>query len=57
MLESRLELTPVAIEAGKRLSRRLFGGSKRMMNWDTIPTTVFTPLEYGSCGFSEEAAS
>lgn len=21
-----------------------------------VPTTVFTPLEYGACGYSEEAA-
>jgi thioredoxin reductase (NADPH) len=57
VLEGKLELTPVAIEAGKRLSRRLFGGSKKLMNWDTIPTSVFTPLEYGSCGLSEEEAN
>jgi len=57
VLEGRLELTPVAIEAGKRLSRRLFGGSTKLMNYNTIPTTVFTPLEYGSVGYSEEAAT
>lgn len=51
-----LELTPVAIEAGKRLSRRLFNKSYQLMNYHTIPTTVFTPLEYGSCGWSEEDA-
>ena len=27
------------------------------MNYDTIPTTVFTPLEYGSVGFSEGVAN
>lgn len=26
------------------------------MDYDFIPTSVFTALEYGSCGFSEEAA-
>lgn len=56
VLEGRLELTPVAIAAGRRLARRLFNGSTVLMNYDTIPTTVFTPLEYGSCGLSEEEA-
>mmetsp|Transcript_16818 Transcript_16818/g.14724 ORF Transcript_16818/g.14724 Transcript_16818/m.14724 type:complete len:129 (-) Transcript_16818:95-481(-) len=26
------------------------------MDYINIPTTVFTPIEYGSCGYSEEAA-
>lgn len=26
------------------------------MTWDNIPTTVFTPLEYGCIGYSEEDA-
>ena len=57
VLDGRLELTPVAIEAGRRVARRLFGKSKSLMNYDTIPTTVFTPLEYGSVGLSEEDAN
>ena len=48
------ELTPVAIQQGKFLSRRLFGAEKDSdkfkMDWDMIPTTVFTPLEYGAIG-------
>lgn len=31
-------------------------GKGTIMDYETVPTTVFTPLEYGSCGFSEEAA-
>lgn len=27
------------------------------MTWDNIPTTVFTPLEYGCIGMSEEQAT
>ena len=50
------ELTPVAIAAGKLLARRLFGGSTEGMDYDKVPTTVFTPLEYGCIGPSEEAA-
>ncbi len=49
-------MTPVAIRAGRLLSRRLFGGSKEDMDYQAVPTTVFTPVEYGSCGYSEEMA-
>ncbi|XP_068099361.1 thioredoxin reductase 2, mitochondrial [Hyperolius riggenbachi] len=55
--EGRPELTPTAIAAGKLLARRLFGGSTELMDYDSVPTTVFTPLEYGCVGLSEEAAS
>ena len=50
------ELTSVAIQAGKLLARRLFGGSSIKMDYQNIPTCVFTPLEYGFCGYSEESA-
>jgi thioredoxin reductase (NADPH) len=50
------ELTPVAIQAGELLSRRLFGNSPLLMNYQLIPTTVFTPFEYGRVGLSEEDA-
>ncbi|KAL8439149.1 hypothetical protein Efla_000664 [Eimeria flavescens] len=50
------ELTPAAIRAGEILARRLFGGSTEVMNIHDIPTTVFTPMEYGCVGLSEEAA-
>jgi pyruvate/2-oxoglutarate dehydrogenase complex dihydrolipoamide dehydrogenase (E3) component len=26
------------------------------MDYNTVPTTVFTPLEYGTCGMSEEVS-
>jgi pyruvate/2-oxoglutarate dehydrogenase complex dihydrolipoamide dehydrogenase (E3) component len=51
-----LELTPVAIKAGQLLAQRLYGGSDLKMDYYAVPTTVFTPLEYGSIGFSEEEA-
>jgi thioredoxin reductase (NADPH) len=50
------ELTPVAIMAGKLLAKRLFGASDIAMDYEKIPTTVFTPLEYGCVGLSEEDA-
>lgn len=50
------ELTPVAIHAGKMLSRRLFGGSTQPMDYRNVCTTVFTPIEYGCVGYSEDDA-
>lgn len=51
------ELTPVAIHAGRMLSRRLFGGSpSSIMDYRKICTTVFTPIEYSTVGYSEEDA-
>jgi thioredoxin reductase (NADPH) len=61
---NRPELTPVAIQAGKLLARRLFESQshspsqhkKLLMNYNLIPTTVFTPLEYSCIGLTEEQA-
>jgi thioredoxin reductase (NADPH) len=50
------ELTPVAIKAGRLLARRLFGGSSQGFDYKAIATTIFTPLEYGVVGLSEEDA-
>ncbi|XP_006890512.1 PREDICTED: thioredoxin reductase 2, mitochondrial [Elephantulus edwardii] len=54
--EGRPELTPPAIMAGRLLAQRLFGQSSALMDYDNVPTTVFTPLEYGCVGLSEEEA-
>lgn len=56
MIYGKLELTPVAIKAGKLLSLRLFEGHTNLMDYVNVPTTVFSPLEYGCCGYSEEDA-
>jgi thioredoxin reductase (NADPH) len=53
---NEIELTPSAIKAGRLLAQRLYNNSKTMMDYTNIPTTVFTPLEYGSIGLSEEQA-
>jgi len=50
------ELTPVAIQAGKLLADRLFGESMEKMDYLGVPTTVYTPLEYGCVGYTEEEA-
>jgi len=56
VLDNGIELTPVAIQAGRMLVRRLFGKSTELCDYTNVPTTVFTPLEYGCCGMSEENA-
>lgn len=56
ILEGKWELTPVAIQAGKLLARRLYAGANIKCDYVNVPTTVFTPMEYGSCGLSEERA-
>jgi thioredoxin reductase (NADPH) len=54
VVEDRPELTPVAKVAGKKMVHRIFDGDTKAMNYTMIATTVFTPLEYGMCGLSEE---
>ena len=49
----KLELTPSAIKAGNLLAKRLFGNGTELMDYDLVPTTVFTPLEYGAIGLTE----
>ena len=56
VLHGQLELTPVAIQAAKLLVDRLYGGSRKAMDYNLVPTTVFTPLEYGTIGLAEEEA-
>lgn len=51
-----LELTPLAIQMGKLLAARLYGGKKTLTQHHLVPTTVFTPLEYGCVGYTEEEA-
>ncbi|KAI5741643.1 hypothetical protein M8J76_015665 [Diaphorina citri] len=50
------ELTPVAIKAGKLLVKRIYRKTTEQMNYKLVPTTVFTPLEYGCIGYSETDA-
>ena len=38
------------------LARRLFKDATEQMDYAFVPTTVFTPFEYGACGYSEEDA-
>lgn len=55
-VSGRMELTPPAIKAGEFLAKRLFEGSDKKVDYKNIATAVFTPLEYGTIGLSEENA-
>lgn len=56
-VSGRAALTPVAIAAGRRLSDRLFGGkADRRLDYNDIPTVVFTHPPIGTVGLSEDAA-
>jgi glutathione reductase (NADPH) len=53
----RVQLTPVAIAAGRRLSDRLFGGQpERHLDYENIPTVIFGHPPIGTVGLTEEAA-
>jgi glutathione reductase (NADPH) len=53
----RAALTPVAIAAGRRLSDRLFGGKpERHLNYNLIPTVIFTHPPIGTIGATEAEA-
>jgi glutathione reductase (NADPH) len=51
------QLTPVAIATGRRLADRLFGGlPNARMDFDMVPTVVFSHPPIGTCGITEEKA-
>lgn len=52
-----VELTPVAVKAGRLLSERLFNGQTNAhMDYSLIPTVVFSHPPIGTMGLSEEQA-
>jgi glutathione reductase (NADPH) len=53
----RPALTPVAIAAGRRLADRLYGGMDgRHLDYEVIPTVIFSHPPIGTVGMSEAAA-
>lgn len=56
-VEGRMELTPLAIKAGRYLARRLYNKETKSLDYKIVPTTVFTPLEYSAIGLTEEEAN
>ncbi|WP_088838811.1 glutathione-disulfide reductase [Listeria sp. ILCC792] len=52
-----IELTPVAIAAGRRLSERLFNGKlDEHLDYNLVPTVVFSHPPIGTIGLTEEEA-
>jgi glutathione reductase (NADPH) len=51
-----VQLTPVALAEGMALARRLFGGPDTTVNYDTIPSAVFSQPNVGTVGISEGEA-
>jgi len=54
-----IELTPVAIAAGRRLAERLFGPpefSSAKISYENVPSVVFAHPEVGSIGLTEPQA-
>jgi glutathione reductase (NADPH) len=53
----RAALTPVAIAAGRRLADRLYGGMHdRRLEYEQIPTVIFTHPPIGTVGLTEDQA-
>ncbi len=53
----RVELTPMAIAAGRRLADRVFGGiANAKVSYENVPTVVFSHPTIGGCGLTEPKA-
>lgn len=53
----RAQLTPVAVAAGRRLSERLFNGkTNEKLDYENIPTVVFSHPAIGTIGLTEQQA-
>ncbi|HEX4881715.1 MAG TPA: glutathione-disulfide reductase [Porticoccaceae bacterium] len=52
----RIELTPVAIREAMVLTANLFGAGGGRMNYENIPSAVFSQPSIGTVGLSEEQA-
>jgi glutathione reductase (NADPH) len=52
----RINLTPVAINEGRAFSDTHFGNKPRQMNYENVPTAVFSNPEAATVGLTEEEA-
>lgn len=52
----RVNLTPVAIKAGRTFADRVFGGKSATMSYENVPTAVFSQPSIGTVGLTEEEA-
>lgn len=56
-VNGKIELTPVAIAAGRKFADRVFGGKKgAKMDYVNVPTVVFSHPPIGTCGLTEAQA-
>ncbi|WP_109441134.1 glutathione-disulfide reductase [Acinetobacter haemolyticus] len=56
-ITGKMELTPVAVAAGRRLSERLFNDKpEEHLNYENIPTVVFSHPPIGTVGITEDEA-
>ena len=53
---NRVNLTPVAIREGMAFVETVFNGNPTPVDYDLIPSAVFTQPEFGTVGLSEEDA-
>ena len=57
IIEGGIELTPVAVAAGRRLSERLFNNKpNEHLDYNLVPTVVFSHPPIGTVGFTEPQA-
>lgn len=57
IIEGGIELTPVAVAAGRRLSERLFNNKpNEHLNYELVPTVVFSHPPIGTIGLTEPKA-
>ncbi|MGB2079406.1 MAG: glutathione-disulfide reductase [Vibrio sp.] len=57
IMEGGVELTPVAVKAGRQLSERLFNNKPdAKMDYELIPTVVFSHPPIGTIGLTEQEA-
>ncbi|WP_217521145.1 glutathione-disulfide reductase [Vibrio metschnikovii] len=57
IMEGGIELTPVAVKAGRQLSERLFNNKpEAKMDYDLVPTVVFSHPPIGTIGLTEPDA-
>ena len=52
----RINLTPVAIDEGRKFADRNYGKSAQKVNYDFVPYAVFSQPEIASVGITEEKA-
>ncbi|WP_019674058.1 glutathione-disulfide reductase [Psychrobacter lutiphocae] len=57
IIENSIDLTPVAVAAGRRLSERLFNNKpNEHLDYNLVPTVIFTHPPIGTIGLSEQQA-